>query len=52
MVNTTEFWNNDLSNESEERELTDHDFEIEEDQDEDEEREPLWRSDEDYGKER
>ena len=51
MVNTTETWNNDLSNESEERELTDHDFEREEDQDE-EEREPLWRSDEDYGKER
>lgn len=32
MVNTTEDWNNDLSNESEERELCDSDFEIEKDE--------------------
>jgi len=50
MVNTTDQWNNDIQDE-EDRELVDHDFEREEDQDEDEQ-EPLWRSDEDYGKER
>jgi len=31
MVHTTDSWNNDLSNDNEERELTDHDFERNED---------------------